>query len=154
MCQCHDIERGDLPLRKKGTVRLGWWDMPQECCPTERKNITTGFCVALTAEHEQFFLSGCPSLLSQGVQWIQMWGMRQLACGPGSPGEDSCHSRCPLKKPIAWRQRLTDCRTDCWLIRSVVPATDQKLAETCSAKQTDETRSKELCPSGHWISLS
>lgn len=36
MCQCHDIERGDLPLRKD-MVRLGWWDMPQECCPTERK---------------------------------------------------------------------------------------------------------------------
>lgn len=38
--------------------------MPQECCSTERKTITTGFCVALTANHEQFFLSGCPSLLS------------------------------------------------------------------------------------------
>lgn len=123
MCQCHDSERGDLLLRKKDMVRLGWWDMPQECCPTEWKNITTGFCVALTADHKQFFLSGCPNLLTQGVQWIQMWVMRQLPCGPGSPGEDSCHSRCPLRKPIAWSQRLTDCRTDCWIIKSVLPAT-------------------------------
>lgn len=124
-----------------------WWDWADGIClrsavPQREKNITTGFCVVLTADHEQFFLSGCPNLLSQGVQWIQMWGIKQLACGPGSPGEDSCHSRCPLKKPVAWRQRLTDCRTDCWLIRSVVPATDQKLAETCSAKQADETWSK------------
>lgn len=106
MCQCHDIERGDLPLRKKGMVRLGWWDMPQECCPTERKNITTGFCVALTAEHEQFFLSGCPSLLSQGVQWIQMWGIRQLAVVLAAQGKTlataGALSRSPSPEGRGW----------------------------------------------------
>lgn len=32
------LGRGDL-LRKKDIVRLGWWHMPQECYPMERKYI-------------------------------------------------------------------------------------------------------------------
>lgn len=32
------LGRGDLP-RKKDIVRLGWWHMPQECYPMERKYI-------------------------------------------------------------------------------------------------------------------
>lgn len=126
--------RGDLLLRKKAVVRLGWWHVPQECYPTEgkssvNKKSSSGICLSvLTA------LWDCTKrLLYSSHSWpeaVPPVRVSQLAntgvavnpdvydeavaCGPGSPGWDSCQSRCSLKKPIAWSQRLTsDCRVGC-----------------------------------------
>lgn len=107
--------------------------MPQECCSTERKTITTGFCVALTANHEQFFLSGCPSLLSGSAvnpdvrdEAISLWSWQPR--GRLLPQQVPSQEAHCLKPEAGWLQN--------WVIsRSVLPATDQKLAETCSANR-------------------
>lgn len=87
---------------------------------------------------------------SQGVQWIQMWGMRQLACGPGSPGKTlataGALSTSPLPEATAgWLQN--------WVIsRSVLPATDQKLAETCSANRLRKHHQSSSLQDTEWAS--
>lgn len=37
MCQCHDIERGDLPLKNKDMVRLGWGICLRNAVPQREK---------------------------------------------------------------------------------------------------------------------